>query len=257
MKENISKLFMKFISVMSGNVENDIELKFEHEHQVGFCKVPNNLDSIPLLKASSRKFIAPVTVDLRDYCTKTEDQGNKPWCAAYTAAQWAENILWRVNDYPENIDPTWIYEYAKSVDGDPHGDGTTLVAVLEALLNKGTFDKSICKIKVINRGENARQSVKYAIHKFGCILGAFNITKEWYSLCNRDTAVTGKRNNVSMGGHAVLICGYNADGVIIQNSWGESWGEYGFGLVTWEAFDKQFLYASVLSNSLNGMTIND
>lgn len=232
------------------------DAEFAELHKVGFCKIPSNIGNIPALKASSEKFVAPATVDLRDYCTKTEDQGSKPWCAAYTAAQWCENIKWRINDYPEDVDPTWIYSYAKSVDGDPNGDGTTLVAVLEALLDKKLFDSSKCRIKVIGSGNSAKDSIRFAVHKFGCILGAFNITDEWYSARNGNTSVKAQRVYNSVGGHAVLICGYNRDGVIIQNSWGLNWGSYGFGLITWNAFEQQFLYAAVLSNALDGLTLN-
>lgn len=38
----------------------------------------------------------------------------------------------------------------------------------------------------------------------------------------------------SIGGHAFAIVGYNADGFIVQNSWGPSWGHRGFGVWTYE-----------------------
>lgn len=231
-------------------MDNNV-VEFAKAHRVGFCKVPENLDRMLSFSFFGRKFAAPRTIDLRDYCTPTEDQGSKPWCAAYAAAQWTENIRWRKDDLDprqNNIDPTWIYQYAKSVDGDPHGDGTTLTAVLEALLSRNLFDRNVCRIRTINAD---RDAVKYAVHKFGCILGGFNVTDEWYELNPSKTFVNGKSENYQ-GGHAVLICGYNPDGVLIQNSWGERWGEYGFGLIGWDAFDKQFLYGSVLTNCLNG-----
>ena len=220
---------------------------------VGFCKVPQNIGQLPVLEFAYGSFKAPDTVDLRDYCTRTEDQGSTPMCAAYTAAGFAENILWRKYDVPQQIDPVPLYKFAKQIDGDPNGDGTTLVAVCDALLNKGYFNKNICKTQIIQFGAEAK--IRYAIHKFGCCLGAFSITREWYD-CNRENAViTGRTKNDSEGGHAVLICGYTRDWVIIQNSWGEDWGSYGFGFVTWEAFRKQFLYAAVISNALDGLKI--
>lgn len=228
---------------------------FKKEHPAGFCAVPADLDSLPVLMMRGGRFVAPDTVDLRDYCTRTEDQGSKPWCAAYTAAQWCENVKWRVNDYPEDVDPTWIYSYAKSVDGSPNTDGTTLVAVLEALLDRKMFNPDKCKVKVIGR-IGGIDRIKYAVHKFGCALGAFNITDEWYNLSDGNTtSVTGNGDRRDLGGHAVLICGYNRDGVIIQNSWGTGWGSYGFGLITWNAFSRQFLYGAVLSNALDGLTV--
>lgn len=38
------------------------------------------------------------------------------------------------------------------------------------------------------------------------------------------------------GGHAVGIVGYTYEGFIIQNSWGENWGEGGFALLPYEDF---------------------
>lgn len=36
------------------------------------------------------------------------------------------------------------------------------------------------------------------------------------------------------GGHAVAVVGYTRDGFVIQNSWGESWGNGGFALLPYE-----------------------
>lgn len=229
--------------------------EFKKLHKVGFLKVPANLAEMPKLKAV-KGFLAPSTVDLRDYCTATEDQGSKPWCAAYTAAGWTENIKWRINDTIEQIDPTPIYKYAKTIDGDPYGDGTTLSAVLESLLHLGYFDRSKCRIRTIVGGAGAKLAVKYAVHKFGCVLSGFNITDEWYEKNSKDSVVTGDPKFSACGGHAVLICGYNKHGVIIQNSWGKEWGKWGFGLISWNAFNTQFMYGAVLSNALDGLTLN-
>jgi hypothetical protein len=177
-----------------------------------------------------------------------------PYCAAYTAVGFAENILWRKNDYITQIDPVPIYKRAKQIDGDPYGEGTSLTAVLQVLLEKGYFSKD-CRIQVIDNNSGFENSIKYAIHKFGCCLLACNITEEWYLCGPKKTSVTGKSYNTSLGGHAILACGYNADGVIIHNSWGEEWGQYGFALITWEALRKQFIYAAALSNVLNNMAL--
>ncbi|MCQ2299937.1 MAG: C1 family peptidase [Bacteroidales bacterium] len=224
---------------------------FASSHPVGFCRMPESFATSEMLSASSR-FIAPKVVDCRDYCTPTEDQGAKPWCAAYAAANWAENVLWRKTDTITQIDPTWIYSYAKSIDGDPKGDGTTLTAVLEALLNKGLFSRSVCRVRTISAN---RCAIKYTVHKFGAVLGGFNVTDEWYGCNKNDCVIRGERNRPMIGGHAVVLCGYDQEGVWIQNSWAAGWGHYGFGKVTWDEVDRTFMYGSVLSNCLDGMTV--
>lgn len=238
------------------NTKSELEKKLEEEHPVGFCKVPENIEELPMLSIGTGGFLAPKFVNNMGSASRTDNQGQKPWCAAYSCANWAEFIKWKLEGYPKNIDPSWIYKYAKTIDGDPDGEGTTLPAVLQALLDHDIFDKKKCKIKNIwNRG-NPREMVKYAVFKFGAILGAFNITTEWYKVNKNKTSVVAKEPHQYCGGHAVIIIGYNDDGVFIQNSWGTEYGDEGFLLLTWKAFDEQFLYASVLSNVLDGLTIN-
>ena len=219
---------------------------------VGDLLVPQNLNDLPQLLITGKKFIAPETVDLRDYCTKTTDQGENPWCAAYSAAGLASNILWRKNDYPEEISAAELYSYAKSIDGKPMEKGTSLDAVLDALLNFGYFDKRVCSVKILR----TTTQVKYAIHKFGCCLLGMMVSNEWYYCGSRKSTIAGKKHSEQLGGHAVLCCGYNRDGVIIQNSWGERWGQYGFALVTWEEFEREFSYGAVIDNCLYDMKMN-
>lgn len=226
--------------------------EFKKNHPVGFCKVPKDKLKVPLLAVGSEQFVAPLVVDLRGYCTKTEDQGQYPHCAAYTASQFAENIKWRVNGYPKDIDPVPLYNFAKSIDGDPNGDGTTLDAVCEALRHFGYFDPDKCRTRLIWGGSGARDAVKFAIHRYGVALGAFNITEEWYGKFAND-AIIKNGNSPHVGGHAVTVVGYNLTGLIIQNSWGKTWGLDGFGIITWEEFDRQFIYAAVLTNALDGL----
>ena len=215
---------------------------------------PRNLEKYPMLEMAKGRFVAPETIDLRDYCTRTTDQGSKPWCAAYAAAGFVSNIIWRKEDIPPTIDAAPLYEIAKELDGEPNTDGTTLTAIYQAVLDKGYFDDTMCSVKVLRN----KEQVKYAVHKFGCCLLGMMVTKEWY-YCNRNkTTISGKdpTTNTPIGGHAVLCCGYNPDGIIIQNSWGVDWGSYGFALVTWDEFEREFSYGAVMDNCLFGTKMN-
>lgn len=44
------------------------------------------------------------------------------------------------------------------------------------------------------------------------------------------------RQGRATDGHAVALVGYTADGFIVQNSWGEDWGQDGFALLPYEDF---------------------
>lgn len=238
------------------NYKSDEEVEFAKSHPAGFCKVPQNINSIPVLSSGSSRYVAPLEYDCSGLCTKTENQGQKPWCAAFACTNWAENQLWKLTDVPTDLNPEDVYKYAKTIDGDPKGDGTTLTAVLQYLLDKNIFDKNQCQVKVIWKKANSRDAVKYAIHKFGSILGAFNITEEWYKCNKNKSCISGREHYNSLGGHAVELCGYTQQCVIIHNSWGTNWSVKGFSYMTWEEFDREFLYGATLSGCLNGLTLN-
>jgi len=45
-----------------------------------------------------------------------------------------------------------------------------------------------------------------------------------------------KREDAYYQGHAVVIVGYDKEGFIFRNSWGEEWGRGGYGLLPYEEF---------------------
>jgi len=42
----------------------------------------------------------------------------------------------------------------------------------------------------------------------------------------------------SLGGHAMVIGGYDGEGIHVANSWGAGWGVHGFGRIAWTALGK-------------------
>lgn len=226
----------------------------EARHPVGGLEVPKDIDSLPVLKAPSTQFVAPKTIYCMDYFLNAKDQGKKPWCAGYASAAFLENVQWRRDDIPQEVDPTWIYKWAKAHDGMPNADGTTLTAALDALLDQRHFDREKCAVKVLRTPDQ----VKYALHKYGVCLLGLNITREWYSCNPKKTAIYGQKgcDHSSAGGHAVVAGGLDRSGVYILNSWGEDWASYGRALITWEEFSKQFLYGAVINNCLADVRLN-
>lgn len=232
---------------------SDLE-EMASRHPVGDLLVPRDLDELPVLRFSANQFVAPRTVYCMDYFLPSKDQGKKPWCAAYSAAAFLENILWRRDDVPQKVDPTWIYQWAKQNDGMPDVDGTTLVAVMKALLAHQCFDASQCPVKVLRTVDQ----VKYSIHKYGCCLLGLNISREWYSCNINKTAIYGQKgtDQTLIGGHAVVAGGMDSAGIYILNSWGEEWASYGRVLLTWEELGKQFIYGAVIENCLYDIRMN-
>jgi predicted alpha/beta hydrolase family esterase len=76
-----------------------------------------------------------------------------------------------------------------------------------------------------------------AIKEVGAIYCSAVIHSGWY-IKNQESLLTIECSQESIGGHAFAIVGYNADGFIVQNSWGEEWGHQGFAVITYKDWVK-------------------
>lgn len=188
----------------------------------------------------------PLTLDMRDLVLKTENQGKTNMCAAYTATSWLESLLWRRTGKPIDYDPIVLYKKAKTLDGMPNEEGTTLDAVMYAMIDLGWL-KGCDKNDVVFI-YNSNQ-LKRAIHRYGTCLLGFNISNRWYD--HTEKLIFNDLTGKSEGGHAVICTGYNEVGVFIQNSWGVEWGKYGFACISWEVFNRQFMIGAYFKNCLN------
>ena len=218
----------------------------------GALRCPKEIKRSRVFRAAGN-FHAPGELILSAYNTAVENQEAKPWCAAYAASSYAENLLWRKRGYQVQIDPAPLYAYAKTVDGDPDGDGTTLESALGALVKYGHFDPSICKIRSFGGvpfgNSTGLDDLKYAIHRYGvCVIG-MDIDSSWFSPVKGVVRGGGE----GQGGHAVCCTGYDPQGVIVLNSWGPEWGHDGFAYVPNAIFVKQFMYGALLTRALDGL----
>ena len=71
-----------------------------------------------------------------------------------------------------------------------------------------------------------------AIVEVGAIYCSATIHEGWWiENCTKLPVI--KQSKTKAGGHAFAIVGYTEDGFIVQNSWGESWGYLGFGVLSY------------------------
>jgi hypothetical protein len=188
-----------------------------------------------------KTFIAPNRIDHRDLCLPTDYQGNTSECVGYTVAGYLEVKHWQKKHFPIQYDASAIYAEAKRIDPFDE-EGTQLQYGIQAAKNIGYIKGDPYYIGA------SEKSLKFAILEYGVCLGAFNITSAW-NIQNKMTGrIAEKYYSQFIGGHAVLICGYDKEGVYIHNSWGKRWGTYGFGLLPWASFKKQFVYGAVIEN---------
>lgn len=180
----------------------------------------------------------PERLDNSGYCTPLENQGRNPWCAAYSMAQLLTASYWREFHVKKDLPEGDIYAGAKKRDRIP-GDGTTLDAVMAAA-DRHDFGlgviPTIAKERVLDVTD-----VLFAVHKYGLVLVGMQISKGWNKL-----AADGSVGNASgsLGGHAVLVSGYDVALRKIwgPNWWGRAWGREGFWVMTLDQFAAQFAY---------------
>lgn len=223
-----SKLFNKDEGFKKTNFQAGfLNLKINGASNVVFCTTPQN-------------FIAPPKLDFRDMCLQTNNQGQLPHCAGYATSGFCEVQNWKSKHYPEQLDGDKCYEKAKELEGQIY-DGTTLEYAAQAAIELNYIQGAP---KLISRTIN---DVKFAVHQYSCCIGGFLITSDW-NMCNIKTGIIPQSENPSvLGGHAVLICGYDQNGVYIQNSWSQEWGLYGFCFLSWQQFSQQYVYAMVIN----------
>ena len=207
---------------------------------VGGDLIPEEIPlSGPELLSTAKKFRAPRKIDHRDMLLTSSNQGQTPHCAGYSTAGLVEYYNWKTLHYPKQEDGDAIYLGAKEIDGFD-GDGTTLSAAAKAAIAKGLIKG---KTKYV---APTRRDIKFAVHEHDVVLAGFKITNEWNFVSKKGIIPIFKNGIIQLGGHAVLICGYDKNGVYIQNSWGPDWGLHGFALIPWEMVDKQLMSALVI-----------
>ena len=198
--------------------------------------------------------VNPYELDFRQLCSPTDNQFTNSNCAGFAAAQLIESIYWKQFGVPIQMDANQIYMKAKEIDGHPKVAGTHPEYTLKAALKlcQNLIDLSKYKVKTFYKEDvdDVISFTKFLIHKHLFVLGGFRITESWHKLSHLRSVIS--KDDKFVGNHAVLICGYNKNNFIIQNSWGREWGRKGFAYMTNKVFINQFICGSYLEKCENG-----
>lgn len=200
----------------------------------------------------------PSKVDYADEMSPIRNQGQEGSCVGHAGVavkEWMEQI-----DYGLYIDLSerFLYEEAKKISG--HTEGTTLKACAEVLVKKGTCEekywKYVPKVKGTPEPEAYGNALRYKVEpgyiritnekelkgslvKYGPVLIGVLVYRNWYR------QKKGHIPNLSfweswlgqpLGGHAIALVGYDdvKQEYKFKNSWGNDWGESGYGYITYK-----------------------
>jgi len=209
--------------------------------EAGGCKMGSIPMGAPVVK-TNKKFYAPKKIDSRDMCLASSNQYKTPHCVGYGTAGYCEYYHWKKEHFPEQLNGDAIYAEAKKLDKQPNISGTWPRFGIQAAINLG-FIKG--------KGEYVPSSIldiKFALHEYAVVIAGFKITNEWNQVEKKSGLIRDLGSNaVTRGGHCVLIVGYDATGIYIQNSWGAEWGIHGFAILPWHKVEKQLITAMVIN----------
>jgi DNA segregation ATPase FtsK/SpoIIIE-like protein len=215
-------------------------------------------------KFSSRDRNLPSSVDLREYLTPVENQGNSNSCTANAMAGAYEYLANRLMGQGEDVSRLFIYYNARELDGDTSQDeGTYLRSCVRVLRKYGACSENTWsfnlkrihdqpgdrayqeaakfKIKNAYRVEVDLQAMRSSLAKgypFAFGLQLFSSFQQAGS--NGLVPMPDPDNESHDGGHAMLCVGYSDDDqvFIVRNSWGEDWGDCGYCYIPYDYMTK-------------------
>ncbi len=156
----------------------------------------------------------------------TQMMNNLQYFAKYSISN---SLQYQYFDAKQSTDPELIKNLLRN--------GYKAVAVLYSDLHLKTWSEGNCS------AENPFDPSQILVVE---ILGTkmyYQQAKKIYGEKLMDDIITGKvkayyyeeKNEDNYGGHMVTIVGYNEKGFIFKNSWGEDWGEKGYGYISYDA----------------------
>jgi len=193
-------------------------------------------------------------VDLRPHCSPIEDQGRLGSCTGNAIAGAIELLMKRNNKFAD-ISRLFIYYYERLLENTVNYDsGAYIRDGIKACYTYGIATENLWpydiskfrnrpSIDAVNDAKKRKVKLYERVSDFNGVINAIDngypvtIGFDVYSSFDSPTvARTGimpypnLRKETLLGGHAVLIVGYNKnnDTFIVRNSWGKYWGDNGY-----------------------------
>jgi hypothetical protein len=236
----------KRVSVVreSSNVENDWNF--------------NNAINADVIKAMAT---IPASVDLRRDWWKIADQGRSNSCVGFvvadSVARWHLVEAKRL-DKTKMLSSRYVWMAAKEIDqwSDRPGtfiewDGTSIKTGLDVARKFGLVEEEVlpfqlskfyegeggdfyalaARLKIssyFNLGVNISEWRHWLATK-GPIAARVIPDQTWHDAKKTNGNLDAFSSDTANGAHAVCICGFTPDRFIVRNSWGEDWGDKGYG----------------------------
>ena len=222
----------------------------------------------------------PKRIDWAPKMSAVRDQGKESTCVGFA-------ITTGMKEYQEMLDykklvilsPRFLYSEAKKLDDLPEEvEGTTIRAGMQALKKKGVCRESFWPYQP-NRSSRHKKGADADAKKFRVLSYAriLNLNELRLALATKGPCVIGievfkgmmrtkagvipmpKKDEVSLGGHAICISGYDDKKKLakFKNSWSSKWGQRGYGFLSYTYIERYLMdaWSSVDVDDPNPLTL--
>ncbi|MBO5003765.1 MAG: C1 family peptidase [Clostridia bacterium] len=193
---------------------------------------PSILDGTEKIYSLKQNITIPEAYTYEPYMSPVINQGSNPTCVPCSISahlNWNRNITAKTNKIDNGIDIKEIY----NIRQDKRGDGMTIKEALHYLYKHGV-KSNVGNMKIRKYAMiKSPLTLKQALLMNGPCIAALKVY-------NSGLEFWDKNNGEFLGGHCICIVGWNKEGFIIRNSWGSSWGNKGYTLISYDDF-KYFL----------------
>lgn len=178
----------------------------------------------------------PTSLDLRAKLQPVRDQGSTSTCAAQAAGCIKEYQERLEVDYQGYFSPQFVYNHRSNAP-EPGMVGRNVMDILYKL---GTPPEYMYPFGTTTEpsADTIRQAANMTIKEYArveTILGLKTaLVADGPCYISFPTYNSGTRmwkpqpGDTSQGGHAMTVVGYDKNGFIIRNSWGDDWGDGGY-----------------------------
>lgn len=199
--------------------------------------------------------ILPDVFTLEDYVNTPRNQNTRNTCAAFAGVGIKEMHVRRDTGLSLQLSPEFVYQHRSNKPAR----GMYGRDVFVVLRDIGTVPETLCPYAEASDEERdtPSQSIyeiarKYRVGGFARIttidglkralyeIGPCYLSLPVYSSAREFWAMSpGQQQEPSMG-HAVMVIGWTLEGFILQNSWGEDWGDFGRVIFPYTAWGIQW-----------------
>jgi len=211
----------------------------------------------PMFKSTGhalRLASVPPAIDLRNLCHLVRDQGQEGACSGFATAAFRECYAAKNGEtLKEDLAPAYLYGWTRIEDGTfPNDSGASLASEFSVLQQRGVCPESYLPYTTDPKeGPNAvadtaaepyridkplqvdssdSQVVKSVLASQRTVAIGFRVYESFEQVGSSGVVPTPNQNESLLGGHAVLVCGYNDEKRywIVRNSWSQTWGDEGY-----------------------------